>query len=244
MLTKILKYALLFLAAIPVIALGQQRQTVRGIIFKKGMLEKIAEAQVTNLNTGVISKSNFYGEFITQAAIGDSIIIEKTGYTPFKQTITSYSPLYITLSPPITLNQVNITGQTKKQELNDVVNTYRSKGLYYDGKPSVLGAIFSPLTAMHELFGSDAKNERRFMKYAKREQEDAEVMRRYTPQLVSKTTGLEGVELQHFMENYTPEHDDIVKWNDYQIIVYIKNSYETYKKVGYQPPVDIFKSNP
>ena len=244
MLTKILKYITVFLIAVPALAMAQQRELVRGIIYKKGMLEKVAQANITNLNTGVASKSNFYGEFIMQAAIGDSIIVEKQGYTPFKQTIASFSPLYITLSPPIILNQVNITGQTKRQELNDVVNTYRSKGLYYDGKPSVLASVFSPVTALHELFGKDAKNERRFMRYDKSEQEAAEVNRKYTPQIVSRATGLTGVELQHFMDNYTPAHDDIVKWGDYEIIVYIKKSYETYKKVGYQAPVDIFKSNP
>lgn len=223
---------------------AQQTELVRGIIFKKGMLEKISGASITNLRTLVTTKSNFYGEFISQAAIGDTLMVEKEGFTVFKQAITSYSPLYITMLPNIVLDQVTIQGQTKKQELSEVMKDYRSKGLYFDGKPPVLAYIFNPLTALHEAFGKTGGAARTFKKYAEREQQATEVDRRYTPDLVSKTTGLTGIELQHFMENYKPSYEDLQKWADYDIIVYIKKSYENYKKVGYQAPVDIFHSKP
>lgn len=228
----------------PLLTKAQQAEYVRGILFKKGMLEKIAAATITNLKTNESSKSNFYGEFIIKASIGDTILVEKEGFTPYKQGVDSYSPLYITLLPSITLDQVTIQGQTKKQELNGVITDYRKKGIYFDGDPPVLARIFNPLTTLHELFGKDAKNEKRFIKYAKREQEATEVDRRYTPELVSKTTGLTGDDLKHFMENYRPSYDDLKKWADYDIIAYIKKSYETFKKVGYQAPVDIFHSKP
>ena len=240
MLKGLLKFFLLWLFLVPFCG-SAQTQTIRGITFKRSMLEKLADVNITNINTAAVSKSGTFGDFTIRAGIGDTLTFEIPGYTTIRQAVASYSPVYVILLPNINLNEVSVRGQTKRQELNDVVNDYRSKGLYYDGKPPVLAYIFQPLTALHEIFGSDAQNERRFMHYAKGEMEATEVNRRYTPKIVSATTGLTGIELDHFMDNFKPSHDEIVKWNDYQIIVYIKRSYETYKRVGYQPPVDIFK---
>ena len=231
-------FLLLFLS--PVLSLAQT-QTIRGITFKRSMLEKLADVNVTNLKNAAVARSGQFGDFTIKADIGDTLSFEKPGFTIVKQAVTSYSPVYVTLLPNINLGEVSIRGQTKRQELNDVVKDYRNKGIYYDGKPPVLAYVFQPLTVLHELFGSDAKNERRFMRYAKGEMDATEVSRKYTPQLVSSTTGLSGIELDHFMDNFKPSHDQIVKWGDYEIILYIKKSYETYKRVGYQPPVDIFK---
>lgn len=240
MLKGFVKIAILYFLLLPLLSQGQS-QTIRGITFKRSMLQKIADVDITNLKTADVSRSGSFGDFTIKANLGDTLQFEKPGFTIVKQVVASYSPLYVILLPNINLGEVSIRGQSKKQELNDVVNDYRSKGIYYDGKPPALAYVFQPLTVLHELFGSDAKNERRFMRYAKGEMEATEVSRKYTPRLVSNTTGLTGVELDHFMDNYTPAHDDIVKWNDYQIIMYIKKSYETYKRVGYKPPVDIFK---
>ncbi len=240
MLKSLLKILLPCFILLPLPGIAQT-QVIRGITFNRSMLEKLADVNIINIKTTDVAKSGTFGDYTIKAEIGDTLVFTKPGFTTVKQAVSSYSQLYVILLPNINLGEVAIRGQTKKQELNDVVKDYRSKGIYYDGKPPVLAYIFQPLTALHELLGSDAQNERRFMKYAKGEAEATEINRRYTPRLVGATTGLTGLELEHFMDNSTPAHDDIVKWNDYQIIVYIKRSYETYKKIGYKPPVDIFK---
>lgn len=222
----------LLLLLLPLLGLAQQTQNIRGIIFKKGMLEKLSAVKLTNTRTGIQSVSNLYGEFSAKVAIGDTLVIEKQGFTTINEVITSYSTLYITMLPEIKLNEVTVKGQTKKQEVNEVVKDYRSKGIFYDGKPPLLAYVFQPLTVLHELFGSDAKNERRFMKHAQNELQQNEVDRRYTPELVSRITGLTGHDVKTFMANYTPSYDDMIKWNDYDLIQYIKRSYEGYKKLG------------
>ncbi|WP_139235666.1 hypothetical protein [Mucilaginibacter polytrichastri] len=207
------------------------------------MLEKIASANITNLKTSVTTTSNLYGEFIARVSVGDTILIEKPGFTPYKQAITSFSTLYISLLPAISLNEVTIKGQTKKQELSGYMNDYRSKGIYYDGKPNVLNYITNPITSLYEAFGKAPSQARNFARFAKKEQEATEVDSKYTPQLVSRTTGMTGDSLRLFMLSYRPSHDDIAKWGDYEIILYIKKSYISYKKNGDIVPVNIFKSN-
>jgi len=244
---KPINLLLLLLCLTPLLCKAQQLQSIKGIVYKKGMLEKISQASITNLKTNAVTTSNLYGEFYAEVNLGDTLLIEKPGFTPFKQTISNYNTLFISLLPSIALNEVTIKGQTKKQELNGIINDYRSKGIYFDGKPplsaySPIGG--SPLTVLHELFGSDAKNERRFMKFAKSENEATEVDREYTPQLVAKTTGLQGDSLRIFMQSYRPPHDQIAKWADYETIIYIKKSYADFKKNGAKPPVNIFKTIP
>ena len=71
--------------------------------------------------------------------------------------------------------------------------TYRSKGLYFDGRPPLwLFSPFggSPLTAFYELFSQDARNERHFIKFSKDEMEAIAVDRRYTKALVKQVTNL------------------------------------------------------
>jgi hypothetical protein len=231
----------------PLLSEAQQVESIKGIIFKKGMLEKLGTVSVTNLKTKIVAYSNLYGEFTAKVSIGDTLLIEKQGFTSIKQPVTSYSTLYITMLPEINLNQVTIKGQTKKQELAEVMDTYRSKGIYYDGHPPILAYIFEPLTTLHELFGKTANQEKHFAEVAKTELQLNEVDRRYTPMLVSKVTGLTGDELKKFMNNFTPPYDDLVKWNDYDLIQYIKRSYAGYKKLGnrQQSAAEVFKaSNP
>ncbi|OKS89284.1 hypothetical protein RG47T_4768 [Mucilaginibacter polytrichastri] len=243
MLRGAFKFLIIGLCFAPLFSQAQQAEIIRGIVFKKGMLEKIASANITNLKTSVTTTSNLYGEFIARVSVGDTILIEKPGFTPYKQAITSFSTLYISLLPAISLNEVTIKGQTKKQELSGYMNDYRSKGIYYDGKPNVLNYITNPITSLYEAFGKAPSQARNFARFAKKEQEATEVDSKYTPQLVSRTTGMTGDSLRLFMLSYRPSHDDIAKWGDYEIILYIKKSYISYKKNGDIVPVNIFKSN-
>ena len=40
------------------------------------------------------------------------------------------------MEPVINLNEVTVKGQTKRQELSEVMSDYRKQGTFYDGKPS------------------------------------------------------------------------------------------------------------
>ncbi|MFD0765906.1 hypothetical protein ACFQZI_13675 [Mucilaginibacter lutimaris] len=177
------------------------------------------------------------GGFSIEAAVGDTLLFTKNGYTPQKQQATSYG-MVVYMQPAMQLNEVRIQGQTKKQELSEVMNIYRSKGLYFDGKPPA--TIFlpiggSPLTGLRELFSKDAKNLRRFAAFSKREVEATEVDRRYNKPLVMRATGLtesDSTTVRRFMEYYRPSFEDLKTWGDYDLIKKIKAQYEYFKKNG------------
>jgi len=174
--------------------------------------------------------SDELGGFSIPASKGDTLLFKKTGYAELKQVVVGANDIIVYMQPVIMLQQVNVVGQSTKQELNGVINDYRSKGLYFDGHPKLMDYIASPITAFYELISTDAKNERHFAKFSKNEMEAIEVSKRYTPQLVKQVTHLSDDDVVKFMQQYTPSYDDMRGWNDYELISHIKHYLEYYKK--------------
>lgn len=195
---------------------------MNGILYKSSTSERIAQAVITDLKSNVIMMSDELGGFHIQVSKGDTLLVSKNGFTPQKTVVTGTGDLLIYLTAARQLSEVTIKEKSEKQEMADVVNTYRSKGLYFDGKPSAWSFINSPLTGLYELFGRDAANERHFIQYTKDEAEGSAVDRRYTKQLVKRVTGLSDADVTRFMQQYRPSYDDIKQWNDYDLINHIK----------------------
>jgi hypothetical protein len=190
---------------------------------------------ITNRRTHDAATTNDQGIFRIKAAIGDTLELYKQGFTTLKQPVSGLADIVIFMQQIIQLDQVVIKDQTKQQELNSVMNGYKSQGVYNGGKTSALGAAFHPVNALYDLFGSGPANARRFAAYSKTELEASEDHRKYNKDLVKKITNLPDDEIQKFMDTFTPSHDDLQKWNSYEVIDYIKKSLESYKKYGAVP---------
>jgi hypothetical protein len=223
------------------LAYAQQVFDIKGIIFKKNASGRLSQTLITNLNSKVLMMSDELGGFTIKAAIGDTLLITKYDYTPQKRMVINSDDMAIYMQPVIELNQVVIKGQTKKQELNEVMREYRSQGTFYNGKPPVLSFLNSPVTGFYELFGKTPNNARRFAQYTKNELEYTEVHRRYTKELVKSVTKLPDNEVQKFMQVFTPSFEDLKEWNDYRLITYIKKNFDYYKKNKDKPAVKLQK---
>jgi hypothetical protein len=222
-------------------AYAQQTLNIKGVVFIKNSSERISQALITDLNSKVMMMSDELGIFTIEATIGDTLFITKNDYTPEKKVIINADNVAIYMQPVIQLNQVIIKGQTKKQELNEVMREYRSQGTFYNGKPPLLSFLNSPITGFYELFGKTPNEARRFAAYSKNELEYNEVHKRYTKELVKSVTRLPDEEVQKFMQTFTPSFEDLNEWNDYQLITYIKRSLEYYQKNKNRPEVKLQK---
>jgi hypothetical protein len=220
-------------------ALAQNKElNERGIIFKKNSSTRLPGVLVTNMATKVSVTNDQLGTFEIKCAIGDTLSFSCPGMTDQKEAVTSDVSMFIYMQPNILLMQVDIKDMSKKQELNDVMKGYNKQGIYNNGKTSTLGAVFSPINGLYDLFGSGPKNARHFQKYAAAENEQTEIDRRFTKPLVKKCTGIaDSTKLELFMRSYRPQVDDIRKWSDYDLIAYIKKSYQSFEEVGEKPPV-------
>jgi len=211
-------------------ASGQAVFTLKGTIYKKSTPEKISGVIVTNLRTKSQSTSDNWGVFNIPALVGDTLLFKKSDYASQTYVINSSFDINIYLPPMVLLNEVTVKEQTKKQEIKETMNDYKKVGGYYTLNPSVWSAMNSPATAIYEELGTDPNRARKFQEHTQEELEHIEIFKRYNKALVKKVTGLtDDKEVQKFTDVFTPAYIDIKTWSDYEVVNYIKISFEWYK---------------
>lgn len=212
-------------------------QEATGTAYRKISNSRLNNVIITNLNSGTVAISDALGNFVIKATVYDTLQFNKKDFTLQKQQYHGYAVIAY-MQPEIKLAGVTVTGQTKKKELNEIVKGYRNKGLYFDGRPPLI--IFnpingSPITGFYELFGKDARNERRFIKFMKKEVAASEIERRYNKLLVMQVTGLNDTTAAiKFMDFWSPSLNELKTWADYDLIKQINAKYEFYLKAGDQ----------
>jgi len=208
---------------------AQQGFILRGVIKEKENGNRIADAQIMNQRTGLSVTSSSLGLFQISATLGDTILVMKSGFSDFSAAVnTSSTDMIILMDRDRMLKQVDIVGQSRKAELNDLKKEYRNKGSFYQGKPPFLSFLFTPLTAVYELFGRTPKNARRFGKYYETEMEQTLIDGLFNESLIQSNTELKGAELEKFMLDYRPEYEKAKNWTQYDAIKYIRESNKKY----------------
>ena len=213
----------------PVVA---QQSSVQGLIMERSGASRIAGVYILNKKTGISTFSNELGLFRIAASVGDTLSISKSGYSDLILPLLELSDKVLMLQPVISLSEVKVLGQSKKQELDEVRNQYRKKGSYYAGKPPLLAYFFRPLTALYELIGKTPAQARRFNAYYTKELQESEIDRRFSAYAITKVTGLEGNDLKNFMILYRPDYQNVAKFDEYAMINYIKKSHQLFNDAG------------
>lgn len=227
-----LKRLLASIILLLVVTFYARAQQAQGTTYRKISNERLSLISITNLKNRFVTTSDELGNFTIKANIGDTLEFTKTDYTPQKQAYGGVG-MVVYMQPDFKLGEVRVVGQTKRQELSEIMGAYKSKGTFYNGKPPALSMIANPVTGVYELFGKTPGRARRFATFAKREVEASEVDRRYNKSLVMKVTGLKDtVTAQKFMDYWRPSFDDLKTWADYDLIKQIKTKYEYYRKEG------------
>ena len=218
-----------FTAIKPVVA---QQSSVQGLIMERSGASRIAGVYILNKKTGISTFSNELGLFRIAASVGDTLSISKSDYSDLFLPLLELSDKVLMLQPVISLSEVKVLGQSKKQELDEVRNQYRKKGSYYAGKPPLLAYFFRPLTALYELIGKTPAQARRFNAYYTKELQESEIDRRFSAYAITKVTGLEGNDLKNFMILYRPDYQNVAKFDEYAMINYIKKSHQLFNDAG------------
>lgn len=220
------------LLSFPISSVAQQKVLLHGLVSSRESLQ-ISGAKIVNKTSTDRTISDNAGGFSIRAIIGDTLCISKQGYTLLKLAVVNNNILEAKLESVINLFEVTIRAKSLKQEQMEVIDQYRNKGIYYNGKPPLSAYLplpgGTPLTVLHELLGVDTKREKRFIQNAEKERETIEIDRRFNAPLVSKITGLTGKKLNNFMDVYRPDYQKLKSWSDYEVIIYVKKCYNLYQ---------------
>ena len=182
MLKSLFPFFLLFSIAIS--ASGQVNFVVKGLIFRTATIQRLAKVSVENKTANKLVYSDVLGNFSIDANIGDTLIFKKEGFSEQEKVISIKQNLVIYLNAAQVLAEVVVKEQSKKREQQEILDGYRSKGVFYNGNPPLLVYIFSPLTALNELIGKDANNAKRFGNYIARENAESNVDTHFNPTII------------------------------------------------------------
>ncbi|WP_449435835.1 hypothetical protein [Pedobacter steynii] len=224
---NILVFLLVLVASVSSVS-AQQEIILKGAVIEKGTSTRVAAAQVINKRLGISVISSDFGLFQIKAVPGDTLLVVKIEYSDAEAVVPAGKDLIVYLDRGRTLKEVNITGQTKKQELNDIKRDFKNKGAFYQGKPPFLSFLFKPLTAVYELFGRTPKNARRFGRYYETEMQQTLIDGFFNEIIIQNNTDLKGESLEKYMMDYRPEYEKVKNWTEYDAVKYIRESYKKY----------------
>jgi hypothetical protein len=226
---------LLLLILNTIIVQGQSIKMFRAAVVQDGTKEKVQDAIVENLRTGVTKKTDGLGVFEILSSIGDSLMIYKIGYEDKYFTVTNFEDARIYIKLSHQLLEVNVNGQKKASEqLKETSSAYsKQKGIFYEGKPPIaLLSPFggSPVTFFYELFGKDAKRVRRLNQFAANAIIEEEIARRFNAMTIKAAVPIKDEQMIAFRDDFTPKVEELRTWSDFQLIQYIKESFERFKR--------------
>lgn len=228
MLKPLFLFFLLFSIAIS--ASGQANFVVKGLIFRTATSQRITKVSVENKTAEKQSYSDEMGVFTIEAKLGDTLIFRKEGFSELEKIIAVKQNLVIYLNAAQVLAEVVVKEQSKKREQQEILDGYRSKGVFYNGNPPLLVYIFSPLTALNELIGKDANNAKRFGNYVARENAESNVDTHFNPTIIRTAVKIKDNELAEFMYLHRPKPEQVIYWNYYDDLAYVRKVYQVYLK--------------
>lgn len=183
--------------------------------------------------TGTVS--NETGRYYLEAMPGDTIEFSMLSYVRYQMVATAISSTQdIPLKRHIFgLQGISVRGRIYERDSMAMRDEY---GKIFDYKrPGAMDVLktlpANPITALSYLIPSKTRKRReKFGEQLHYWEEEKHIDYRYNPELVSRITRLESPELDTFMLAYRPSYSFLLNASEYDLLVFIKQSYEKYVK--------------
>ncbi|HUH20069.1 MAG TPA: hypothetical protein VL047_12675 [Albibacterium sp.] len=222
------------------------QQGTDGIVYDQSTKQRIAKVYIYNTNSDTGVFSNLRGEFHLEVSSGDVLVAAVDGYFPDTLTVKDEAAILIYLERSSTfLREVTIVARRSPEELlEERKRDYNTA--YSKGDPGSLFSVGSSgaglsIGALYSLLSKEGKNARYLQEIIERDYQNDVIDYRFTPELVAKLTGLRDKDLDDFMMQYRPSYYFILASNDYSLALYIRSSYQDYRKNPYLrrlPPLE------
>lgn len=213
-------------------AIAQSTALTNGIIYENGTSRRLANIKVVNKQTRSRAITNDIGEFKIAANTGDTLEFSNDLFET-KNIVADDSHTTITfLNKIITLKEVVIKENSLGKDLAETQHIYRSKGVFYTGRPHYYYLFLKPMTFIYENFKSEVINARRFKKSSISDLQGQEIGMRFNEQIVQNNIPVNDTQARDFVIRYWPSIQQVRSWSDYDIVQYIKHSYEEFKIVS------------
>lgn len=221
---------LTLLCQLVISAKAQAPLTTSGIVFENKTQQRLANIKIVNKKTYASTISSDIGEFRINANPGDTLSFSDNLHETKDVVVDTNPAIIVSLNKINQLSEVTITENSLGKDLKETQKVYRSKGVFYTGKPHYYYLFLKPMTFIYENFKSEVIQARKFNRLAKLDLDGQEISRRFNERTVQSVIPLDDDKAEDFVIKYWPTIQQMRQWNDYDVIQYIKRSYEDYLK--------------
>ncbi|MGX5818479.1 carboxypeptidase-like regulatory domain-containing protein [Chitinophaga lutea] len=208
---------------------------ITGMVSDADTRTGLPAVSIWNKRSGYGTVSSETGRFFIEAMPGDSIEFSMLGYVREQIVASAISfTQNVTLKRQmIGLQGVSVKGRIYVRDSLAMRDEYRR---YFDykrpGAMDVLKTLPSnPVTALSYLVPSRArKRKEKFGEQLRYWEAEKHIDYRYNPELVAKITKLESPLLDTFMLTYRPSYAFLESATDYDLLLFIKQSFERFSR--------------
>jgi hypothetical protein len=216
--------------------LSAQTGSVQGFVIDKDSKLRLAKVYIYNSkkDEGIYNTSK--GEFRINAVPGDTLFAVLQGYAVDTVVLKGTQAIYFQLkSLGINLQEVSITGKklTPQEQYQQRLKEYKYKldrGSAKDILSVGSGGAGLGIDAIYNLLSREGKNARHLQKILERDYKESIIDYRFRPDYVKSILQLNDTETIDFMEQYRPTYDFVLTATDYAFVVFLRNSYASYKR--------------
>lgn len=218
--------------------LHAQEKKVQGIVFDRADKQRLNRVYIYNTRTNKGFYNTTKGEFSTTVIPGDTLVAALEGYGVDTVRIrTQNTILFYLRRTSIVLQEVPVTDTVnspdkelaeKKKAYGDIYRKGNTKDIFTTGGSNGAGGAGLSIDMLYNLLSREGRNARFLQKIIERDYRESMISYRYTASLVGEVTGLGGDKLADFMQQYRPTYNFVIEANDYELIRFIKSSYQTY----------------
>ena len=229
---------ILLLSCLAKTSLFGQDKPVQGIVFDHDTKQRLTRVYIYNTRSGEGFYNTSKGEFKTNAREGDVLVAALQGYGVDTISIRSENTVLFYLKRnSILLQEVIVRDSLKspgdqlketQKEYKDAYTRGTVKDVLTTGGSNGGGGAGLSINALYNLLSKEGRNARQLQKIIERDYREAMIEYRYTRNLISSATGLSGAKLTDFKQQYKPGYYFILEANDYELIQYIRLSYQRY----------------
>lgn len=217
---------------------------ITGMVTDADSRAGLPSVSIWNKRSKVGTVSNETGRYYIEAMPGDTIEFSMLSYVRHQMIASGISATQnVALKRHILgLQGVSVRGRIYQRDSAAVRDEY---GKYFNYKrPGALDVLktlpSNPVTALSYLIPSKArKRKEKFGEQLQYWEKEKHIDYRYNPELVAKLTNLESPELDTFMLVYRPSYNFLLSASDYDLMLFIKQSYAKYVKQKGLKPEDV-----
>jgi hypothetical protein len=216
--------------------LFSQTVPIQGFVIDKDSKARLARVYIYNPANDDGIYNNLKGEFTTKAKLGDTIFAALSGYAMDTVVYNGKGSIIFQLKAlTIKLNQVDIYGKalTPQEQYAKKLKEYKyalDKGSTKDLLNLGSGGVGLGIDAIYNLLSRQGKNARHLQAILQKDYQEAIIDYRYKPEYVKSVLGYPPIDIDDFMLQYRPTYQFILSASDYSFVLFIKNSYNSYKR--------------